>query len=1038
MKKIAGILFSSRLMAVILIVFAISIAVATFIENDFGSETAKALVYNSWWFVAMLMVGIVNLSGIILLHKLYLKGKRSLFVFHLSFLVILVGAAITHFFGYEGMMHIRTGETSDEFISSETYFSASAILNGEHVSAEKKVHFSALSTNYHRLTLASAGKEILVECLRITPNATETVVEDTNGVPVLELVTADGNGRETVLLASGQTRKIGNLAFSLNDTSNTSGVSMVWRNGNLEVRSPVQAIVMDMVSHNQDTIKTNEYLPLKLRSLYNFAGVQIVATRFIQSGRVDVTTVKDAKRDEYPDALYLQLSSQGQTASGVYFIRHGSQNQPIENKVNGVAVSVQYGAKTVKLPFALELKKFILERYPGSNSPSWYESQVVLHDKDHGVNEDHRIFMNNILKYSGYRFFQSSYDQDEQGTILSVNHDFWGTTVTYLGYLLLALGIVLSIFNPKSRFRKLSAELAQLRASRKVASLAVLLVVSSALFANGLNAQNIPDSVYVDKQHAARFGELLVQDPGGRIKPLNSLGSELVRKISRKTTIMGQTSDLVLLGMIAFPEYWQTVPMIRVSHPEIQKILHLKEPYVSFAGVIDRTSVQNPYLLGEYVNKAFQKKPADRNTFDTEVIRLDERVNLCYQIYTGELLRVFPKHADPDHTWYSPANSSKVFTGKDSLFVSSLLPVYVQALREAAHGKSLKQADELVTVLHDYQVKFGGDIIPSATKIKTETVYNELNIFDRLGSVYGLVGFLLLVLQFVAVFKPRLNLKLSIRIATILIVIAFITHLAGLIVRWYISGHAPWSNAYESLIYIAFATILAGLLFSRKSGMTLSVTALLAWLILFVAHLNWMDPEVTNLVPVLKSYWLLIHVAVITASYGFLALGALLAFINLVMMGLQTSKNQNTTGGIVAELTMVIEMTLIIGLYMLTIGTFLGGVWANESWGRYWGWDPKETWALVSVLVYAFVAHMRMVPGLKGNYLFNLMSLLAFSSIVMTYFGVNYYLSGMHSYAKGDPLPVPVFVYYTIAIVGVVAIWAWIRQRALQNNPLAS
>lgn len=1037
MKKIAGILFSSRLMAVILIVFAISIGVATFIENDFGSETAKALVYNSWWFIAMLMIGIVNLTGTIVVHKLYLKGKRSLFIFHLSFLIILVGAAVTHFFGYEGMMHIRMGETSNEFISSETYFGASATINGENVSAEKRVSFSALSTNSHQLKLKFSGKEILVECLRITPNATETAVEDANGTPVLELVTADGNGRETVLLTSGQTRKIGNLGFSLNDTTNVSGVSVVSRNGDLEVRTPVPALVMDMVSHNQDTLKVNEYLPLKLRSLYNFAGVQIVATRFLPAGRVDVTTVKDAKRDEYPDALYLQLSSEGQTALGVYFVKHGSQNQPIENKVNGVAVSVLYGAKTVKLPFSLELKRFILERYPGSNSPSWYESLVVLHDQ--GVNEDHRIFMNNILKYKGYRFFQSSYDQDEQGTILSVNHDFWGTTITYFGYLLLALGIVLSIFNPRSRFRKLSAELAQLRASRKVASLAVLLAVSSALFPKTLNAQSsIPDSVYIDEHQAERFGELLVQDPGGRIKPLNSLGSELIRKISRKTNVLGQNSDQVLLGMIAFPEYWQTVPMIRVSHPEIQKILHLKEPYVSFSGVIDRTSVQNPYLLAEYVNQAFQKKPADRNTFDTEVIRLDERVNLCYQIYTGELLRVFPKHADPDRTWYSPANSSKAFTGKDSLFVASLFPVYVRTLREAAHTKNLKQPDELLNVLHDYQVKFGGDLVPSSVKIKTEILYNELNIFDRLGSVYGLIGFLLLILQFIAIFKPRLNLKLSIRIATIIIVIAFITHLAGLIVRWYISGHAPWSNAYESLIYIAFASILAGLLFSRKSGMTLSVTALLAWLILFVAHLNWMDPEITNLVPVLKSYWLLIHVAVITASYGFLALGALLAFINLVMMALQTHKNLNSTGGIVAELTMVIEMTLIIGLYMLTIGTFLGGVWANESWGRYWGWDPKETWALVSVLVYAFVAHMRMVPGLKGNYLFNLMSLLAFSSIIMTYFGVNYYLSGMHSYAKGDPLPVPVFVYYTLAVVGAVAVWAWIRQRTLRNTPLTS
>jgi cytochrome c-type biogenesis protein CcsB len=267
-----------------------------------------------------------------------------------------------------------------------------------------------------------------------------------------------------------------------------------------------------------------------------------------------------------------------------------------------------------------------------------------------------------------------------------------------------------------------------------------------------------------------------------------------------------------------------------------------------------------------------------------------------------------------------------------------------------------------------------------------------------------------------------------------LIMICIGVHLVGLIARWYISGHAPWSNGYESLVYIAFATVVAGLIFYRKSAITLPVTSLLAWIILHVAHLNWMDPEITNLVPVLKSYWLLIHVAIITASYGFLALGALLSFINLMLMIVQTRRNQKTTGGMIAELSIVIELTLIIGLYMLTTGTFLGGVWANESWGRYWGWDPKETWALVSVLVYAFIAHMRMVPGLQGNFIFNFMGLLGFSTIIMTYFGVNYYLSGLHSYAKGDPLPVPEFVCYTVAIVGLVTILAWENQRRLKKS----
>jgi cytochrome c-type biogenesis protein CcsB len=204
-------------------------------------------------------------------------------------------------------------------------------------------------------------------------------------------------------------------------------------------------------------------------------------------------------------------------------------------------------------------------------------------------------------------------------------------------------------------------------------------------------------------------------------------------------------------------------------------------------------------------------------------------------------------------------------------------------------------------------------------------------------------------------------------------------------------------------------------------------------MILFVAHLSWMDPQITNLVPVLKSYWLVIHVATITASYGFLALGALLAFIDFVLMIMQTRKNKEAIQLTIQELSKTIEMSLIIGLYLLAIGVFLGAVWANESWGRYWGWDPKETWALVTVLVYAFILHMQMIPGLKNVYAFNLASLLGFGSVIMTYFGVNYYLSGLHSYAMGDPIPIPTFLYYILTVVFVTAVLAYINNRKIQH-----
>lgn len=216
--------------------------------------------------------------------------------------------------------------------------------------------------------------------------------------------------------------------------------------------------------------------------------------------------------------------------------------------------------------------------------------------------------------------------------------------------------------------------------------------------------------------------------------------------------------------------------------------------------------------------------------------------------------------------------------------------------------------------------------------------------------------------------------------------------------------------------------------------MTLAVTAILSGIILFVAHLSFLDPQITNLVPVLKSYWLTIHVATITASYGFFALGALLAFVNLVTMIFKTPENNLRLSLSIKELTYVIEMTLTIGLMLLTIGNFLGGVWANESWGRYWGWDPKETWALASIVFYAFVIHMRFIPGMQSLFTFNFASLITFASIIMTFFGVNYYLSGLHSYAAGDPLPIPTFVYYTIAVVAIISLMAyWNNNRLIYS-----
>lgn len=260
-----------------------------------------------------------------------------------------------------------------------------------------------------------------------------------------------------------------------------------------------------------------------------------------------------------------------------------------------------------------------------------------------------------------------------------------------------------------------------------------------------------------------------------------------------------------------------------------------------------------------------------------------------------------------------------------------------------------------------------------------------------------------------------------------------VVHTGGLAARWYIAGHAPWSNGYEAMLLVAWVAVLMGFVFSRNNKMALAASAILACVVLFVANMNFLNPQITELVPVLKSYWLMIHVAIMVGSYAPLTLGVLLGFMNLLLMIFKTENNKSKINIIIKELTYIVEMNLTVGLFMAVIGTFLGGVWANESWGRYWGWDPKETWALVIVLYYAMMLHLRFIPKANGRFLFNLLAVLGFSVVLMTYFGVNYYLSGLHSYAAGDPVPIPTFVPITAGVVLVIAAIAYVRNRKLPS-----
>jgi cytochrome c-type biogenesis protein CcsB len=1036
MKKIKNILFSMELTGILLMMFAIAVGYATFIENDFGTIAAKSRVYNATWFEVLLLLLAINMIGSIIINKMYVRKRWAMLLFHISFLIILIGAAITRFISYEGMMRIREGEISNSVISDRAYIRVWADNGTVPYYTEKAVLPTPKSAGKFEKAFSYGNQKVKVEVLNYYTNPSETVIEG-DGDPLLWLVVSDKNaGRQNIYLRNGDVKSIGKSTLTYNSEPVPGAVNIISAADGLKFTAPDSINYMNMAANTTQILSPDSTYPMQQMSLYRIGDLSIVVKSLYQKAKIGLVSTEGQDGMNGMDAINARITVGNESKEVNVYGGQGFAGDAVDQVVNGINVKISFGSKIIELPFSLRLNDFQLERYPGSNSPSSYASEITVFDQSKSLEMPFRIYMNHVLNYRGYRFFQSSYDKDERGTVLSVNHDASGTIVTYIGYFLMTLGMVLSFFNKNSRFRSLARLSAQLRNSRKAIATAIL--VGGMMFFASLPHRSMAanEEAYglpvISKEHAAKFGKLLVQDKDGRMKPINTLSSEVLRKIARKTSFDGMDPEQVFLGILAYPDKWLTVPIIRVSNPELEEFLKLDGKYAAFNQIVDVHS-QDGYRLGDYVEKAYAKKPSLQNKFDKEVMKVDERLNIFYMIYSGSFLNVFPVPNDENHKWVTTKEANEFFEGEEALFVSGVFSMYYEEVRKAVESGNWTAADDHLNYIIQFQKKYGAKIYPADARINLEVFYNKFDVFKRLSGYYGLIGFILLVFHFINILKPKINLKKVILIASILVVVLFIMHTAGLVIRWYISGHAPWSNAYESLVYIGWATILSGLIFVRRSEITLSVTALLASLILSVAAMSWMDPEITNLVPVLKSYWLVIHVAIITASYGFFALGAMLGFFNLVLMIIKTKKNYSRIELTVTELTYIVEMTLIIGLFMVTIGTFLGGVWANESWGRYWGWDPKETWALVTVLVYSFVAHMRFIPGFKGNFAYSFAALISFSSVLMTYFGVNYYLSGLHSYAKGDPVPVPTFVYYTVAIIAIVSIMGFINNRKYEK-----
>jgi cytochrome c-type biogenesis protein CcsB len=1009
-----------------LFAFGALVGIATFIENDYGTQTARALIYKAQWFEVFLGYFVAILVYNIIKYKSW-KTKPAVFLFHFSFFVIALGALITRYIGYEGVMHIREGDASHTMVSDVKVLQITATQGEKSTVFEKELYFSTMTGNSLTKNLSVGDKEVKVELLKYLPTAHEKAIASPDGKKLLELKISTGQKGEIYYIAKGERKDFGGfyLGYDIEPTTDKPTFLIKENASGYKVHFPFVLKTLNMNDRSSSELNAGEN-EFKNRMLYRFGANAIVLKDVHEKAIVKLDSHDIKTQSGQPEYMQWKVSVGDESKIITTRPYKGKTDKAHHLDLNGVHVDISVGAKVIQLPFSIKLENFELERYPGSMTPASYSSDVVLIDKEQNINMPYKIYMNHILDHRNYRFFQSSYDQDEKGTVLSVNHDP-GTWPTYIGYILLTLGMIWSLFAPTGRFQKLLKGAKKLQASAAAVAFVGLLALSP----QDLNAasETVDEAVLkamqsYDAEHARNFGKLAVQDHQGRMKPMDTVAHEVVAKITGRSILFKLEPTQMLLGMIMQPELYQNVPMIKVGHKKIAVTLGLLEntKYAKFTDFFSQAD--NSYKIFEAVTEASQKKPLEKTQYDKELLKIDERVNVAFMAYQGSLLRIYPKPNDANNKWMAPMDALKEFPKEQAKVVRMSISVYFQMVGEGLKTGNWANADIALRGIRKYQEEYGSAVIPSQSHIDMEIKYNKFGLFGKLVPLYLLLGVILLIFAFINVLKPAFSMKWIMRLALTVLIIGFAMHIVGLGIRWYIAGHAPWSNAYESIVFIAASTVLAGVILARRSPFALAGTAILAGVTMGVAHMNFINPEITNLVPVLKSYWLMIHVATIISGDGFLGLGSILSLLVLILYIIRGKNGTENIDRSIKELTNLSEMGLIIGLFLLTIGNFLGGVWANESWGRYWGWDAKETWAAVTILIYATVLHLRFIPSLKSNFTYNVASTWAYSTVLMTYFGVNYYLSGLHSYAAGDPVPIPMWVYYAVAGLFVLTLLA--------------
>ena len=619
--------------------------------------------------------------------------------------------------------------------------------------------------------------------------------------------------------------------------------------------------------------------------------------------------------------------------------------------------------QTSQLPFEVELHDFELEYYAGTFSPMDYVSRIAFIAPD-GTRQEGRVSMNHICTYRHYRFYQSGYDRDANGTMLSISYDPYGIAITYIGYACLLLSMLGFFFQPHSRFRALFRHPVLYR----MGAVCLFLLVSVTAF-----GASRPQTL--SRQSAAAFGNLYIYY-NDRICPLETVAKDFTIKLCGKSTYRGLTAAQVLSGWFFFYDEWKTEPMIRIKDGETKRLLGIEGGYAS---------------VTDFVNEhGFKLREALEQPHSAGIAAANEKFNLVSMASTGSLFKIYPYRLseNPTSVWYSLADKIPAgIPAQEWGFIRN-------SMSYVAERVAMRDYDEVVRLfgkIKKYQTKYADDL-PSPAKFQAEKVYNDTNMNRPLAIVAVIIGILSFGFYCHLLLSRRKSRRLTLTLLVLMgLLSAYLAVHLGL--RGYISGHLPMSDGFETMLFMAWCTTLFTLLIQHKFSLALPFGFLISGLAMMVAMIGESNPQVTHLIPVLKSPLLSIHVVVIMIAYSLLAFTLMNGIAALVLRF-----SHRNCGEEIEYLAVVSRIILYPAVFLLTVGIFVGAVWANVSWGRYWGWDPKEVWALITMLVYSLALHPSM-SWLKRPMVLHTFCILAFLTVLITYFGVNYLLGGKHSYA---------------------------------------